>query len=251
MRKFIEIGAWLVLVFALVLLVSPILVSDDNGSVNIQQETVAKYTIDPINKNISYSVLRQKVNKDRTIFIQGTISNQTLKVVEKIKELDKSSNKPIYLVMTSPGGSVVAGAQIITAIQTSKAPIYTVAYSWCASMCAAILEYGEKRYATPRTVIMFHEATAGTNGDVERMYSLSKFLKSYVNKIEVHIASRMGVTFDKYKKTIAYDLRLDAEDALKLNLIDRLVVLSEDVNGLDFIFSNEQEDEKFLEVLKW
>lgn len=163
--------------------------------------------------------------QDRTIFILGEIGYLATAIARQISTLNSESDEPIYLVIDSPGGSVIRGALIISAIEASRAPIYTVCYNICASMAAQIHQYGKKRYALDRSILMFHWATAGTMGDVNRMLSFSEFVTRYVDKMDANVIMRSGMNKAVYERLIARDMWNDAEDAMALNLVDDLVYL--------------------------
>ena len=93
-------------------------------------------------------------------------------------------------------------------------------------MDSMIHQYGTKRYMTDRSIIMFHPASAGSQGDVDRMYSMTKFLKRYTNKLEMDIAKRQHLTFEQYKFKTGTEVWIDAEDAQQQHITDGLVSYS-------------------------
>lgn len=96
----------------------------------------------------------------------------------------------------------------------------------CASMAFMIHQYGTKRYALDRALLMSHPASVGSEGDVDRIFSFISTIKSYTNKSEAEVAKRMGLSFQDYKQKIQNEYWVDAEDALKDNVVDSLVSLS-------------------------
>ncbi len=171
----------------------------------------------------SKSIKRLSVPTDRLVVLLGQVGENALNAAALINNLSLQSSAPIYLVLSGPGGSVVTGSMLISAIQASKAPVYTICDVLCASMDAMIHQYGVKRYMTDRTIIMFHPASAGTSGDVDRMYSMSSFLKRYTNKMELEVSNRQGITFEQYKLKTSTELWIDAEDALEENITDGII----------------------------
>ena len=187
-----------------------------------------------------------KLDPSRTVELIGEVGPNAIEASHKITELSKQSNKPIYLILTGPGGSVVTGQTLIAAIQLSRAPVITICDVLCASMDSMIHQYGAQRFMTDRSIIMFHQATAGTQGDVDRMYNFVTFLKSYVNKIERDVAARWGISFEEYKARITTEVWLDSEDAVKQHVADGIVSL-QILNELVPQFSN---DKKQTEAIK-
>src|ERR1043166_5876308 len=69
------------------------------------------------------------LTKDNTVALSGEISDESAaKVVIKARELDTQlpSGYPIYLVISSPGGSIDAGLEMIDNLKTLKRPVHTV-----------------------------------------------------------------------------------------------------------------------------
>ena len=57
-----------------------------------------------------------KPDGDRVIRLYGEINETSLIVADQIKVLSGQSKAPIFLLINSPGGSVLDGAQIVSAI---------------------------------------------------------------------------------------------------------------------------------------
>lgn len=147
-------------------------------------------------------------------------------VIEDIRAANKKrSSQPIYLLLDSPGGSVLDGRRIITAIKESRNKVYTVCLQLCASMAAMILEYGYERYAVDGSIVMFHPASVMTivSGELDKIVSRFSFLKLYVDKMDHFVAARSGQTYDQFKAKSMRELWIDAEDALRQNYIDKIV----------------------------
>lgn len=195
---------------------------------------------DVVPKNVKSKTIHSLfLPKDRTVYLFGQVSGNALVIAEQIQALNMISSAPIYILINSPGGSVLSGSILISAMQTSKAKITTICSGMCASMGAMIFEYGAERLMVDRSLIMFHPATVQYEGDVDRIFSFIKTIKLYTNKLEVDVAKRVGLTFDKYKQTISTEWWLDSEDALSANVCDRLVYLS---TNLKFTSSNVTEE---------
>lgn len=170
-----------------------------------------------------------KLDTARTIYISGEITNNIDSAIGSLKEMDKASNSPIYVLLDSPGGSVVDGAAFISAIESSRAPVYTVCVKVCASMAAMIHQYGTKRYMVDRAVLMFHRASWGVEGTIDQMQTRSDWFNRYTSKIEAHVAKRSGVSLEAYINQAKGEIWIDAEDATNKHLNDSIVSI--DSNG--------------------
>lgn len=178
------------------------------------------------------SVKRLNFDPARTLFLVGVIDVTSTVIAHRIGVLSEASEDPIYLVIDSPGGQVFGGTPIISAIQASKAPVYTVCYRLCASMAAIIHQYGTMRLAADRAVIMFHPASAGYEGDINRIESFAHAMRLFIDKMDFYIANRIGMDFSAYKALVANEWWLDAESAQKAKVVDQLVYLDAESSAL-------------------
>lgn len=177
-------------------------------------------------KTFKKKIKRVSLRPDNTLFLFEEVLPQNSNVLAlTITTLDNGSSDPLYLLIDSPGGSVFAGAKVISAIEGSTRPVYTVCVGLCASMGAMIHSYGHKRLATDRSVLMYHPASGGFQGPLPRAKSLMGTVERYVNKMEINISRRSGMSSYDYEQHVLRDFWIDAEDSKQLNLVDDLVIL--------------------------
>lgn len=174
-----------------------------------------------------------KVDLSRTIVLSSEVGPFTQSIPAQITALARESKEPIFLLINSPGGSVIDGNMILSAMEASRAPIFTVCTMLCASMAFVIHQYGSKRFAVDRSIIMGHPASIGgaRGGELNKVVSFLTYLKRYVDKTDAFIAKRAGMSIVEYKTRVNAEMWLDAEDAQSLNLLDGIVSLN--ALGLD------------------
>ncbi len=172
---------------------------------------------------VGKSITKLNIDFSRAIFLVGEVDETIVQQVGQIQQLAASSAEPIYLILESPGGSVFDGYKMLSAIESSRAPVYTVAIGLCASMCAIIHQYGAKRFAFDRATLMFHDAAGGFQGDMKKMQTRMNYVTRVLEKVDRTIAAKIGLPYDKYMALHQNELWLDAEDALKLHFIDAVV----------------------------
>jgi ATP-dependent Clp protease protease subunit len=155
---------------------------------------------------------------NETLFLFGTVeSPNSSALVSDIHRMNEESSKaPILLVIDSPGGSVMDGAKVISAIESSRRPVLTVCYGLCASMAAMIHQYGTKRLMVDRSILMFHNASGSVEGEVTKMISHLTFVNDYVNKMDRYVAHRANMNFSDFSKLQASEIWIDAEDSYGL-----------------------------------
>jgi len=199
---------------------------------SVKKETVQEVedVVMPVDQEVEVTLPKKKVTRlnpdpSRTLVLKGVVGKNVLGLAEELNKLQSESTEPIYIVITSPGGSVLAGAALISAMQASRAPVYTVCDIFCASMGAMIHQYETKRYMTDRSVLMFHPATSEAGGDVDRIFSYAKMMRRYINKMELYVAKRVNISFEQYKAESAVELWIDSEDSLTRNFADKIVTI--------------------------
>lgn len=173
------------------------------------------------------SVTTLDVPASRGIPMYGEVTAQSVgQVLFMLNKMQSDSSEPIYLVIDSPGGSVIDGFKLITAMENSTAPIHTVCAGICASMAAVTFEYGVKRYAQDRSILMFHEAALGAQGYINNVAAQINFLHEYVIKSDKVIAKRVGMPYDKFDLLVKDNLWIDGEQAVQMKFADKLVNLN-------------------------
>jgi ATP-dependent Clp protease protease subunit len=179
-------------------------------------------TFKGLNKN-NTKIPVLKLPAERTVMLVGEVAANAMSAATQITSMAEFSKDPIYLILSGPGGSISMGSRVIAAIESSQAPVYTICDILCASMDAMIHQYGKKRYITSRSIMMFHPASGGSDGDIDRIYSLVYFIKHWVAKMETDIATRQGLTFEQYKAKTQTNLWLDSEESLEQGVSDGTV----------------------------
>jgi ATP-dependent protease ClpP protease subunit len=148
-------------------------------------------------------VLLFNLPKTRSLLILDEIGVNAILAADHIHKLNmESTTEPIFVVLQSPGGSVFAGNVLVSAIQASQAPVYTICNILCASMAAIIHQYGHKRFQIDRSVLMFHPASGGAQGEVDKMFSRLTAIKRVIDKMNYEIARRANLTTDQFKKML-------------------------------------------------
>jgi ATP-dependent Clp protease protease subunit len=101
------------------------------------------------------------LNPERTIVIDGPITGSIVAPV--IKTMNKLASKdkdvPIDIVISSPGGSLVAGYLIVDRMEALRAEgvlFRCVVRSLAASMAFQMLLHCDERYATPHAFLLWH-----------------------------------------------------------------------------------------------
>jgi len=165
--------------------------------------------------------------KDRVIFLGGPIDDDSANlIIAQMLFLEaEDPDKDISLYINSPGGSVTAGMAIYDTMQYICCPVSTICLGMSASMGAFLLAAGQegKRYALPNAEIMIHQPLGGTQGQATDIAIHAKRIlhtRDTMNKI---LAVRTGQALKKIAADTDRDFFMDAEEALKYGIIDKVI----------------------------
>jgi len=168
---------------------------------------------------------------DRRIALNGAIVTSTADdISDKIAYFNnKNSKLPIFIVIdNSPGGSVMAGYRILKAMQGSEAPVYVVVKSFAASMAACIATLADKSFAYPNAVILHHQISSGTFGNLTQQKESIQETEEWWQRLAGPIAAKMGISTEEfikkmYSKVSSGDWSEFADKAAQLKWIDFIV----------------------------
>lgn len=165
--------------------------------------------------------------KDRIIFL-GTPVNDVVAnsiIAQLLFLASKDSTKPIQFYINSPGGSVTAGLAIYDTMQYVKCPVSTVCVGMAASMGAVLLAAGEKgkRFALPNSQMMLHQVAGGATGEAIQIEITARQIVKIKERLNKILASHTGQSYAKIEKDTDRDFYLDANDAKKYGLIDKVI----------------------------
>lgn len=177
--------------------------------------------------------LFSRLLKDRIILISGEIVDDTSTIIcSQLLYLEQQDpDKPIYLYINSPGGSVISGLAIYDTMNFITCPVYTIAMGEACSMGSFLLTAGSKRFALKNTTLMYHSVASGFSGtihDHKIQFDETKRLQELLGDIIVsNTNGRLSKELFELKS--ARDWYMTAEEALEYNLIDKVLTKREDV----------------------
>ncbi|HOJ31504.1 MAG TPA: ATP-dependent Clp protease proteolytic subunit [bacterium] len=165
--------------------------------------------------------------EDRIIFIGFPITDTVANAV--IAQLlflqNKDASKDVSLFLNTPGGSITAGLAIYDTIQFVKCDVATYCIGQAASMGAVLLAGGKKnkRFVLPHSRVLIHQPfgeIGGTTTDVSIHTKEMIRLRSIINQV---LAKHTGQTLKKIEKDTERDYFMDAEEAVKYGLADKII----------------------------
>lgn len=168
---------------------------------------------------------------DRRIALNGVISDAAARhVIERLNFYNiRDPKAPVFIVMdNSLGGSIMAGYQIIRAIDSSRAPVHVVVKGAAESMAAAIVACAPRSYVFASSVILHRQAEGFASGNLTVMRERRTQLEEFFRRVNEPVARRMGVSVEEFVK-LMYRNNSDGawivfgEEAVKLRWADKII----------------------------
>jgi ATP-dependent Clp protease, protease subunit len=165
----------------------------------------------------------------RAVYLWGVVDDKSCKdVVSKLLLLD--AHKPgeeIKFYINSPGGAVTSGMVVYDTIKMISSPVSTICMGMAASMGSILLTAGAKgsRFIYPHGEVMIHQPSLGgymqgVSTDLEiRAIQIEK-TKSMLANIYV---DSCGQSFEKVMSDFDRDYWMDAEEAIKYGIVDKIL----------------------------
>jgi ATP-dependent Clp protease protease subunit len=165
--------------------------------------------------------------KDRIIFmgeqVQDSMANTIIAQMLFLESEDP--DKDINLYINSPGGSVTAGLAIYDTMQYIRPDIATICMGQATSMGALLLAAGAKgkRYALPHARVMIHQPLGGVQGQATDIDIQAKEIMKIKDLIHNILVKHTGQSIEKIRLDTERDYFMDAEEALRYGIVDRII----------------------------
>jgi ATP-dependent Clp protease, protease subunit len=180
------------------------------------------------------SQMEKALFEARTILLTGEINDRQAKMVcAQLLGYAAVSDKPILLVLSSPGGHVESGDMIHDMIKFVKAPVKILGTGWCASAGALIYSAGkrENRFALPNTRFLLHEPRGGVGGQASDVEIQAREIIKMRERLNRLIARETGQTYEKVATDSDRNYWLGAEEAIAYGIADRIIRTAADLDA--------------------
>ena len=171
--------------------------------------------------------LMDKLLKTRQIVVSGEVNQELVeKIVKQLLILEADSDKPIYLYIDSPGGSIDDGFGLYDMIRFINAPVYTIGMGLIASMGVTLFLSvpKERRFSLPNSHYLIHQplmgGSRGVATDIEITAQEISKARETLTKL---IAKATGKDFDTVKKDTERDHWLTADEALEYGIAGKII----------------------------
>lgn len=169
--------------------------------------------------------------RQRKLFLYDDIETNTVEDVVKHvlqfnkedKDIAPENRTPILLYITSNGGDVDSGFEVIDVILNSKTPVYTINLGYWYSMGFLIGIAGHKRYATKHAKFLMHDGSHFIYNSGAKAQDQMEFQKRIEGRIKEYVLSRSNVTNEEYDSKLRIEWYLFADEAKDKGFIDLII----------------------------
>ncbi len=164
--------------------------------------------------------------KENIIFLGGQIDDHIANII--IAQLlflqFEDSKKDVNLYINSPGGSVTATLAIVDTMDHIKNNVSTTCVGIAASGAALVLSAGTKgkRYALSNSEVMIHQPLGGAEGQASDIEISAKHILKTRENLNKLFAKNTGQSLAKIEKDVDRDFFMDAEEAKKYGIVDKV-----------------------------
>lgn len=168
-----------------------------------------------------------KLLKERIIWLGSEVAEDNANQIcaQMMLLAAQDPEKPIFLYINSPGGSVTAGMAIYDTMQYIQPEVVTVALGMAASMGQLLLTAGTpgKRYATPHARILMHQPSGGVGGTASDIRINANLILQMKQELAEINAQRTGKSVEQIREDSERDHWFTAQEALEYGFIDHVI----------------------------
>ncbi len=178
-----------------------------------------------------------ELNKQNLVTLRGEINDGLTS--ELIRKLNTFSHNQLYLYISSPGGSVISGMQIIDQLKSIKEKnikLICIA-DFAASMAFVIFQSCPVRYVTSSSILMQHQMSLRLNGNLQNVNNYIEFIKQIDDDLDELQAVKLQLNKDDFKNRVINDWWLSGNNIIKNKAADSIILVSCDT---DLVNQNEE-----------
>lgn len=164
--------------------------------------------------------------RSRTVIVAGTINDKLAqRTVSHLLALAEDSDKPINMLISSPGGHVESGDMIHDVIKFIRPTVRTIGSGWVASAGALIFVGAERenRFCLPNTRFLIHQPSGGIGGTSSDMMIQAEQVRLMRDRLNQIFADATGQTVERIEQDTQRDFWLNTQEALDYGLLGRVI----------------------------
>lgn len=169
--------------------------------------------------------------KQRKLFLNTDVEQLSVgEIVKHIMQYNKEDigiepdkRTPIILYVSSNGGEVDSGFELIDVIMASKTPVFTVNLGYQYSMGFLIGLAGTKRFAMRNAKFLMHDGSNFVYNSGAKAQDQMEFQRRVEDRIKQYILSRSKITSKEYDSKLRVEWYLFADEAKDKGFCDYII----------------------------
>ena len=175
-----------------------------------------------------------KIERDNNhIYFHSEVDRESIfELIMLIKEAEEESvitsfklnieTIPIYLHISSFGGSIFAAFSAIDVIKACRVPVHTIIEGSTASAGTLISIVGKKRYIRPNAYMLIHQLSSGCWGKMSEIEDEFKNLQELMEKIKEIYKEYTVIPKKELTDLLKHDLWLNSDKCIKYGLVEEI-----------------------------
>ena len=169
--------------------------------------------------------------KQRKLFLNTDVEQLSVgEIVKHIMQYNKEDigiepdkRTPIILYVSSNGGEVDSGFELIDVIMASKTPVFTVNLGYQYSMGFLIGLAGTKRFAMRNAKFLMHDGSNFVYNSGAKAQDQMEFQRRVEDRLKQYILSRSKITSKEYDSKLRVEWYLFADEAKDKGFCDYII----------------------------
>jgi ATP-dependent Clp protease protease subunit len=168
-------------------------------------------------------------DSSRTVFLHGDVTEHSISsVIAQLLQLANVNRNPIYLVVSTYGGSIDEMFSLYDTIKFLPCPVHTVALGKVMSAGVLLLASGVKgkRLMGASSRIMMHSALGGVYGNVFEVENQTKELRRLHDLMVSMMLKETKMTQKQIEEVIMnpkVDYFIGPKEAIELGIVDKVI----------------------------
>lgn len=163
------------------------------------------------------------LSEDVNQYSVGDIVKNILQYNREDYGLPSESRKPILLYVSSNGGEVDAGFELIDAILCSKTPVYTINLGYQYSMGFLIGLAGHCRYAMEHSKFLLHDGSNFIYNSGAKAQDQMEFNRKVEDRVKQYILSRSKLASEEYDSKLRVEWYMFSDEAKEKGFVDYII----------------------------
>ena len=200
---------------------------DGFNKYNIKNGYVTPYVLEERNLNVSSLDIYSRLLMDRILFLNTEINSDVAGIVSaQLLWLDQQGETDITLQISSPGGCIYSGLEIMDTMNFISPDVATISMGMVASMATVLASSGTKgkRSILPHARFLVHQPLSSMP------YGQASDLTIHVNEVnalkkELYdiLSKNSGLPYEEIEKMCDRDCILTAQEAVNKGFLDKVI----------------------------